>query len=96
MHCRTTLRIDPAHPALAGHFPGQPVVPGVVLLERVAAALQTWRGAGMAGFDAKFLHPLLPGQRAAIELREHGKRVRFSVTSEDGTTLARGTLEVRP
>jgi len=37
---QTTLRIDPAHPALAGHFPGNPIVPGVVVLERVAAALR--------------------------------------------------------
>ncbi len=89
---QASLRIDPAHPALAGHFPGDPVVPGVVLLERVGAALKAWRGEQLGGFDAKFLHPLLPGQQATIELHEEGGNLRFSVTREDGMALARGTL----
>ena len=38
------LRIDAAHPALPGHFPGQPLVPGVMMLEQVARALRAWRG----------------------------------------------------
>ncbi len=42
MHSETTLRIAPDHPAFAGHFPGAPIVPGVVLLDAaVHAALQT-------------------------------------------------------
>ena len=28
------------HPALPGHFPGQPVVPGVVILEAVQTAIE--------------------------------------------------------
>lgn len=95
-HYQTALRVEPAHPALAGHFPGNPVVPGVVLLERVAAALKTWRGARVDGFDAKFLHPLLPNQQAVIELCEGSGNVRFSVTRADGMALARGMLEVLP
>lgn len=95
-HHQATLRIDAAHPALAGHFPGNPVVPGVVLLQRVAAAWKAWRGARLGKFDAKFMRPLLPDEDAVIELREDATGVRFSVTRADGTTLARGTLEAMP
>jgi 3-hydroxymyristoyl/3-hydroxydecanoyl-(acyl carrier protein) dehydratase len=90
---RTGLLIEAAHPSLPGHFPGHPVVPGVVLLERVAAALQAWRGTAVAALDAKFLKPLQPGEPAEIELHESGGRVRFCVTHAGGAVLARGTLE---
>jgi 3-hydroxymyristoyl/3-hydroxydecanoyl-(acyl carrier protein) dehydratase len=33
------LTIAPDHPAFAGHFPGNPIVPGVVLLDRVLQAI---------------------------------------------------------
>ncbi len=89
------LRIDAGHPALAGHFPGQPVVPGVVLLERVAAALRQWRGARIAKFDVKFTQPLLPEQDAVLVLREDGARVRFTVTRGEAM-LASGVLETAP
>lgn len=89
----TPLRIASAHPALPGHFPDRPLVPGVVVLERVAAAWQTWQGARVARLDAKFVQPLLPGQDAVIELDGDARRVQFTVVRNDGTALARGTLE---
>lgn len=88
----TALRIAPDHPALPGHFPGRPLVPGVVVLERVAAAWNAWRGTAIAGLDAKFVQPLLPGEAATIMLHDEGGRVRFDVARADGQTLARGTL----
>jgi 3-hydroxymyristoyl/3-hydroxydecanoyl-(acyl carrier protein) dehydratase len=86
------VRIDAAHPALPGHFPGNPVVPGVVLLQRVAAALRQWRGEKMSRFEVKFLAPLLPEQDATIELRDDVPRVRFAIRRGD-EVLAKGMVE---
>ena len=86
------LRIGADHPALPGHFPGNPVVPGVVLLRCVADALKQWRGERLHRFDAKFLAPLLPEQDALIELLEQGARVRFTIRRNE-IVLARGVLE---
>ena len=36
-----TFTIAPDHAALAGHFPGQPIVPGVVLLDHAISAIGT-------------------------------------------------------
>ena len=32
--------VAPDHPSLPGHFPGRPLVPGVVLLDRVLEAIE--------------------------------------------------------
>jgi 3-hydroxymyristoyl/3-hydroxydecanoyl-(acyl carrier protein) dehydratase len=37
---RMELRIAADHPALAGHFPGFPIVPGVVLLDEALHAIE--------------------------------------------------------
>jgi 3-hydroxymyristoyl/3-hydroxydecanoyl-(acyl carrier protein) dehydratase len=81
-----TLRIAADHPALAGHFPGQPVVPGVLILERVLQALQSAQGnAGrVVGLpQVKFLTPLLPDQEARIEWQCDATRLRFRVLRLD-------------
>jgi 3-hydroxymyristoyl/3-hydroxydecanoyl-(acyl carrier protein) dehydratase len=81
------------HPCLPGHFPGSPLVPGVVLLEQVALALRDWRGQRLARvMDAKFVSPLLPGEEAHIALTDTNGRVRFEIRRGDNL-LARGSIE---
>lgn len=84
-----TLRIPAAHPALPGHFPGQPIVPGVVLLDRIAAAIE--RGEGDARFAhiaaVKFLAPLRPDEEAELRIVCDGKHVRFRIDRADSPIL---------
>jgi 3-hydroxyacyl-[acyl-carrier-protein] dehydratase len=80
-HYQTRFRIDNDHPALPGHFPQRPVIPGVVLLDRVAAALAQWRGQRIAALpQVKFLAPLLPEQDAELSLHDDGKSIRFDIS----------------
>lgn len=58
-----TWTVPDDHPALAGHFPGRPIVPGVVLLDRVLHLARQVRpqATGWAIAQAKFLRPVGPG-----------------------------------
>jgi 3-hydroxymyristoyl/3-hydroxydecanoyl-(acyl carrier protein) dehydratase len=70
---------------LAGHFPGRPIVPGVVLLQCVLDEAERWLGKTLpvrALPQAKFSTPLLPEQDAELELRLTRNELRFSVTRE--------------
>ncbi len=75
--------IDAAHPALAGHFPGDPIVPGVVLLDEIVDAASAALG-GEHALDeltirsAKFLRPVRPGDTLQIRVTPGtGNTVRF-------------------
>jgi len=87
------FRVGADHPSLPGHFPGSPLVPGVILLEQVALALRDWRGERLARvLEAKFVAPLLPEQQAQVALTEANGRVRFEIRRGDDL-LARGSIE---
>lgn len=81
------------HPSLPGHFPGRPVVPGVVLLDEVLACLAP----GAVLLTAKFTAPVLPDQ--VVELASSPGRtpgqVAFTCTA-DGRTVLHGTAAVTP
>lgn len=90
----TRFRIDADHPALPGHFPGRPVVPGVVLLDRVAEAIEREFGARVAALpQVKFMAPLLPEQDADLHLVEKDKKIHFFLF-HNGTPLANGVAEI--
>lgn len=88
--------VSPDHPCLPGHFPGRPIVPGVVILDQVLAAIEAREGAlGPVRLpQVKFVQPLLPGKGARIELDGLAPRWRFRVLRGD-TLLASGEV-VRP
>lgn len=92
--------IDADHPALPGHFPGRPVVPGVVVLDRVLAAIEAAHGplGALRLPQVKFVRPLLPGEAARIELEtlataaDAAPRWRFRVLHDDAT-VATGEVQ---
>ena len=73
--------IAPDHPCLPGHFPGRPLVPGVVVLDRVLAAIEAAHGplGPLRLPQVKFVQPLLPGEAARVELDGTAPRWRFRV-----------------
>ncbi len=90
---RGTIVIAADHPSLPGHFPQQPVVPGVLLLDHVAAALQRWRRLQIAKLvQVKFLQPLLPDQSAELLLESRAGRFMFEIRRET-RLIASGVLE---
>jgi len=93
------MRIAASHPALPGHFRGHPVVPGVVLMEAVTAALPLHAGAALrvTGFPlVKFLAPLLPEQEFEIVLTtKRPGQASFDIFA-GSEKLANGTVAYEP
>jgi 3-hydroxyacyl-[acyl-carrier-protein] dehydratase len=77
------------HASYAGHFPGNPVVPGVLLLELVVLAIG--RGAPSAVSTVKFHRALAPGD--GFDIRWGGAETSVSFRcSRDTELIAEGTL----
>ena len=90
------IRAD--HPSLPGHFPDTPLVPGVVILDEVLAALLEWRqGCDLTGIrTVKFLVPLKPEQPFSIYFfteDDSAGEVNFSCRIEE-RIIVEGRLEV--
>lgn len=91
------LAIDACHPAFEGHFPGQPILPGVVLLGWAAGALGAALGRPVPPCEiaaAKFLQPVRPGTALLIRhVRQPGGAWHFEILAGEAT-VASGTLRV--
>jgi 3-hydroxyacyl-[acyl-carrier-protein] dehydratase len=93
---RRVIRAD--HPSLPGHFPGAPLVPGVVILDEVLATLIAWReNSRLTGVrTVKFLAPLKPEQPFTISLSAKNKsagEINFCCRAKD-RVIVEGRLEV--
>lgn len=84
--------IPAGHPAFAGHFPGRPLLPGVLLLAEVMEALAAhpdWQarlGALPVLSAAKFFAPVEPGHRIAIDVHDEPRGLRFEIHRGDVLT----------
>lgn len=93
-----TLTIGADHPSLAGHFPGHPVVPGVVMLGEIMNAIreiakENIEFVGMP--SAKFISPLNPGEPLTIKLDQQGDGATEFTCTTGSRLIASGCLRYR-
>jgi 3-hydroxymyristoyl/3-hydroxydecanoyl-(acyl carrier protein) dehydratase len=105
------VAVPPDHPAFDGHFPGRPLLPGVVLLAQVFevlradAAAAAWLGEAPQLSAVKFVASVPPGADLAVcwtpPVPGEGRRLRFEVRRHgpgDGTAgvlAASGQFDIR-
>ena len=70
MEKQISLKIPVNHPAFAGHFPGTPIVPGVMLLDEVMHVIEIDTALTETAWKistVKFLSPLKPNEAVIIK-----------------------------
>lgn len=76
------LPFAPDHPVFPGHFPGHPIVPGVLLLDWAHAAIEAHLGQRIQALtEAKFNSPATPADVLELEFDANLTTVRFEIRS---------------
>lgn len=109
IRCVAVMSVNPEDPIFTGHFPGRPILPGVLMIEAVGQTAAVMMAAatcegniGNALLAAvnrfKFFKPVLPGQDVRIQtakLTEVGPMACIEGTVfADGVIVASGELSV--
>jgi len=76
------------HPTGAGHFPGNPIIPGALLLDRMLDAMGLSGSTRQEVRVAKFLHPVRPGDAVTFRWRETDRDVCFECVLTDSGEVA--------
>ncbi len=93
--------VSPEHPALGGHFPGNSVIPGVVLLELVESCLEKHLGTRWGTYwvrqwlRVKFSRRLEPGQQCRVVIKFDSQNLQkgsFKLLDMADHTLVTGQL----
>ena len=83
------------HPSLAGHFPGNPIIPGVMLLEEILNHFQhEYPNASANGFSyVKFMQPLKPEHTTCVDFKViDNNKVKF-VCADNNDIFAQGEIK---
>ena len=92
----STVSFPAEHPAFAGHFPGFPIVPGVMLLDEIVHLQEAASSRAVTGIpSAKFLRPVAPAQEVTLSCATATGRQKFEILS--GTeVVVTGQLAIEP
>jgi 3-hydroxyacyl-[acyl-carrier-protein] dehydratase len=85
------------HPAADGHFPGNPIIPGAVLLRDIIAAIRHATTRGLSYIpSAKFHHVVRPDDTLIISwVLKSDTEIRFTCSiAETGRKAVTGELRV--
>jgi 3-hydroxyacyl-[acyl-carrier-protein] dehydratase len=102
-----TIELNPDHPIYEGHFPGNPVVPGVCQVQMVREGLETLKnikGTLRSAGNIKFLNVIVPSEHPTLTVRykvksPHPENINFSAIISSGSTTFlkfNGVLCTRP
>ncbi len=90
MHC-VDLKIPLYHLSAEGHFPGNPIVPGALLLSEVVRSWEQIISAPLENMTikvAKFLSPTRPGDTISVQFeRLNASSVKFRCAVRETTVL---------
>lgn len=92
--------VPPDHPAFEGHFPGSPVLPGIVQIRLFLLTAQRLTGKAWQLGEvqrAKFMRPVLPGQKVVVKMRAKPDDVfEFTLHAVGGEPHAQAQLQLIP
>lgn len=86
------------HPCFAGHFPDNPIVPAVIILDHMRELLTEWQPHYRIKtiIHMKFLSPLRPGQTFIINLALEATTLKFQcIHSAQPIVKGRCLLELK-
>jgi 3-hydroxyacyl-[acyl-carrier-protein] dehydratase len=95
MSFERTLTIANDHPALAGHFPGHPVVPGVLVLDEVIETLRHHYGQALVVTElpaVKLSSPLKPEEPLMIAIEAEDSETAAFTCRVGGRVIASGSV----
>lgn len=90
---QSTFVIGADHPSLPGHFPGEPIVPGAVLLDHAIAHIEGQTKRRVAGIAAaKFNLPVRADKACILTMQVKGDTVSLSAAVDGEVAFSLSAL----